>query len=111
MPGDLANDDGTGDSTCGTLTFATNLVLEAGAALEEGEGVSSGAITEFQCVKTEAGRFDAVWVEGDLTVAGTLRFTAKPHSGTYRIFGATGALACDVSSLTVECAPGCARRT
>lgn len=106
MPGDLANDDGTGDSTCGTLTFATNLVLEAGAALEEGEGVSSGAITEFQCVKTEAGRSDAVWVEGDLTVAGTLRFTAKPHSGTYRIFGATGALTCDVSSLTVECAPG-----
>ena len=106
MPGDLANDDGTGDSTCGTLTFATNLVLEAGAALEEGEGVSSGAITEFQCVKTEAGRFDAVWVEGDLTVAGTLRFTAKPHSGTYRIFGATGALTCDVSSLAVECAPG-----
>ena len=48
MPGDLANDDGTGDSTCGTLTFATNLVLEAGAALEEGDGVSSGAITEFQ---------------------------------------------------------------
>lgn len=106
MPGDLANDDGTGDSTCGTLTFATNLVLEAGAALEEGDGASSGAITEFQCVKTEAGRFDAVWVEGDLTVAGTLRFTAKPHSGTYRIFGATGALTCDLETIAVECAPG-----
>ena len=101
-PGDLAGETdeseavvyGKGESTPGQLTFTNTLKLH------------ETTISEFQCKNHGPAQFDAVWVEGDLTVAGTLRFTAKPHSGTYRIFGATGALTCDVSSLTVECAPG-----
>jgi len=93
-PGDLANDNGTGASTCGMLTFSTNLVMEA------------GAVAEFQCRKPVAGRFDSVWVNGNLTVAGKLKFTAKPGGGTYRLFTATGALTCDLQALTIECAEG-----
>lgn len=106
MPGDLANDDGTGDSTCGTLSFATNLVLEAGVALAEGEGTTSGAITEFQCRKPEAGKYDSVWVNGDATVAGTLSFLEAPGSGTYPLFTATGTLTCDLKTLKIDCAQG-----
>ena len=105
MPGDLANDDGTGDSTCGTITFP-RLVLRGPAAIEGSEETTSGAITEFQCGKPEAGKYDSVWVNGDATVAGTFKFLANPSSGTYPIFTSTGTLTCDLKTLKVECAQG-----
>ena len=94
MPGDLANDDGTGESTHGVLSFATNLVLEA------------GAITEFQCRKPVEGKYDSVWVDGDATVAGTLRFLEQPKAGTYPLFTSTGTLTCDLAALKIELADG-----
>ena len=97
-PGDLANTDGTGASTAGTLTFATNLTLSADTTLD------------FQLGSRKSGVFDAVVVEGELTLAGTLRLSvlngAVP-SGTYRIFTcAPGQLVGDETSLTVETVGG-----
>ena len=94
MPGDLSNNDGTGESTCGTLSFTSNLVMRANAA------------AEFQCRKPEAGKYDSVWVNGDATVAGTLKFLENPSSGTYPLFTSTGTLTCDLKTLKVECAEG-----
>ena len=105
MPGDLANTDGTGESTCGTITFP-RLVLRGPAAIADSEETTSGAITEFQCRKPEAGKYDSVWVNGDATVAGTLKFLENPSSGTYPIFTSTGTLTCDLKTLKVECSQG-----
>ena len=93
MPGDLANTDGTGESTCGTITFPRLVLRE-------------GAITEFQCRNPVEGGFDGVSAEGDATVAGTLRFLEQPHSGTYPLFTSAGTLTCDLASLRIELADG-----
>lgn len=105
MPGDLANTDGTGESTCGTITFP-RLVLREPAAIPDSEETTSGAITEFQCRKPEAGKYDSVWVNGDATVAGTLRFLRQPKAGTYPLFTSTGTLTCDLSALKIDLADG-----
>ena len=105
MPGDLANTDGTGESTCGTITFP-RLVLRGPAAIADSEETTSGAITEFQCRKPVAGKYDSVWVNGDATVAGTLKFLENPSSGTYPLFTSTGTLTCDLKTLKIECAQG-----
>ena len=105
-PGDLANTNGTGVSTCGTLTFLSNLVLREPAAIPDSEETTSGAITEFQCRKPEAGKYDSVWVNGDATVAGTLRFLRQPKAGTYPLFTSTGTLTCDLSALKIDLADG-----
>lgn len=93
-PGDLENTDGTGASTAGTLTFTTNLVLSAGTTLD------------FQFGRLETGDYDAVVVDGALTLAGTLRVSALGSAtpfGTYRILTCTpGALTGDATSLTIE---------
>lgn len=95
MPGDLANDDGTGESTCGQLTMSVrSLVLE------------EGAITEFQCRKPVAGKYDSIWVDGDATIAGTFKFLEKAGSGTYPLVTSTGTLTCDLKTLKIECAQG-----
>ena len=99
-PGDLSNTDGTGASTAGTLTFATNLVLSTETTLD------------FQFGRCEAGGYDAVVVEGSLTLAGTLRISAlngiRP-SGTYRIFTCNpGELTGDETSLVLDVAQGVA---
>ena len=92
-PGDLANANGTGASTAGTLTITTNLTLSAETTLD------------FQFGRCVAGGYDAVVVEGGLTLAGTLRASAHGSirpSGTYRIFTcAPGELTGDASSLAV----------
>ena len=104
-PGDLANTDGTGESTHGTITFP-RLVMREPAAIPDSEETTSGAIAEFQCRKLEGGRYDAVWVDGDATVAGTLRFLEQPSSGTYPLFTSTGTLTCDLAALKIELANG-----
>ena len=114
-PGDLANTVnaagetvyGTGVSTCGRLSFASNLTMSAPqAGTEENPDGTSGAIAEFQCRKPEAGKYDSVWVNGDATVAGTLRFLEQPKAGTYPIFTSTGTLTCDLAALKIELADG-----
>ena len=97
-PGDLSNTNGTGVSTAGTLTFATNLTLSAGTTLD------------FQLGSRRSGLSDAVVVEGALTLAGTLHLSglngAIP-SGMYRILScAPGQLIGDETSLTVETVGG-----
>ena len=99
-PGDLSNTDGTGTSTAGTLTFATNLVLSTGTTLD------------FQFGRLDAGEYDSVVVEGSLTLAGTLRISAlngiRP-SGTYRIFTCNPAeLTGDAASVVLDVAQGMA---
>lgn len=71
MPGDLANGDGTGDSTCGTLTFTNSLTM------------SSGTVSEFQFAKKD--EFDSLHVGGTLKIDGTLKIVGKPHGGTFRM--------------------------
>lgn len=71
MPGDLANDDGTGDSTCGTLTFMSNVVMRANCT------------NEFQFAKAD--KFDSLHVGGTLKIDGTLKIVGRPHGGTFRM--------------------------
>lgn len=79
-PGDLANtlaEDGetvvygTGESTCGTLTFTNSLTM------------SSGTVSEFQFAKKD--EFDSLHVGGTLKIDGTLKIVGKPHGGTFRM--------------------------
>jgi len=70
-PGDLSNTNGTGTTTCGTLTFASNVVMRAGCT------------NAFQFARRD--RFDALHVGGTLKVDGTLKVVGKPHGGTYRM--------------------------
>jgi hypothetical protein len=79
-PGDLANtlaEDGetviygTGESTCGTLTFTNSLTMNA------------GTVCEFQFQKKD--KFDTLHVGGTLKVDGTLKIVGKPHGGTFRM--------------------------
>ena len=79
-PGDLANADGTGASRGGTLTVTTNLVLSADTVLD------------FQFGRPEAGGYDAVVVDGSLTLDGVMTPSALSGSGAgglYRIFTCT----------------------
>jgi hypothetical protein len=79
-PGDLANTlaqdgetviYGTGESTCGTLTFTNSLTM------------SSGTVSEFQFAKKD--EFDSLHVGGTLKIDGTLKIVGKPHGGTFRM--------------------------
>ena len=79
-PGDLANtlaEDGetviygTGESTCGTLTFTNSLTMNA------------GTVCEFQFQKKD--KFDSLHVGGTLKIDGTLKIVGKPHGGTFRM--------------------------
>ncbi len=88
-PGDLENEagtvDGTGVTTCGTLSFTSNVVMKAGCT------------NVFQFAK--AGRFDALHVGGTLKVDGTLKVLGKPHGGTYRMITADCPIASDNETL------------
>lgn len=78
-PGDLATAVdgagnviyGTGESTCGTLTFTNSLTM------------NSGTISEFQFKRADS--FDSLHVGGTLKVDGTLKVVGRPHGGTYRM--------------------------
>lgn len=70
-PGDLANTNGTGVSTCGTLTFTGPLTL------------GDESVSEFQFAKAD--KFDSLHVGGTLKVDGTLKIVGKPHGGTFRM--------------------------
>ena len=79
-PGDLANtlaEDGetviygTGESTCGTLTFTNSLTMNA------------GTVCEFQFQKKD--KFDSLHVGGTVKVDGTLKIVGQPRGGTYRM--------------------------
>ena len=78
-PGDLSNDDGTGFSTTGQITFVTNLILNATTALD------------FQLGRAETAgvNYDSVAVVGSLTLDGVLNLSTLPgfgNGGTYTIF-------------------------
>jgi hypothetical protein len=70
-PGDRTDDTWDAESTCGTLTFSSNLVMRA------------GSVSEFQF--KSADNFDSLHVGGTLKVDGTLKVVGRPHGGTYRM--------------------------
>lgn len=70
-PGDRTDDTWSAQSTCGTLTFMSNVVMRANCT------------NEFQFVKP--GVFDSLYVGGTLKVDGTLKIVGKPHGGTFRM--------------------------
>jgi fibronectin-binding autotransporter adhesin len=78
-PGDLSNDDGTGFSTTGQITFVTNLILNATTALDFQLGRAAVAGIDY----------DSVAVVGSLTLDGVLNLSTLPgfgNGGTYTIF-------------------------
>lgn len=100
-PGDLANTlaqdgetviYGTGESTCGTLTFTNSLTL------------SAGTVSEFQLQGRD--RFDALHVGGNLTLGGTFKVVGKPHGGTFRIITADASISGEFDAIDMSAADG-----
>ena len=100
-PGDLANTlaqdgetviYGTGESTCGTLTFTHSLTL------------SAGTVSEFQLQGRD--RFDALHVGGNLTLGGTFKVVGKPHGGTFRIITADASISGEFDAIDMSAADG-----
>lgn len=100
-PGDLANTlaqdgetviYGTGESTCGTLTFTNSLTL------------SAGTVSEFQLQGRD--RFDALHVGGSLTLGGTFKVVGKPHGGTFRIITADASISGEFDAIDMSAADG-----
>ena len=79
-PGDLANSDGTGASTCGQLTFGRSLTM-----------LKSVSVADLQFGSAPR-RGDSIVVEGALHLAGKIRISSvdgTPPRGTYRVFTCT----------------------
>ena len=70
-PGDRTDDTWSAQSTCGTLSFMSNVVMRANCT------------NEFQFAKAD--KFDSLHVGGTLKVDGTLKIVGKPHGGTFRM--------------------------
>lgn len=70
-PGDRTDDTWSAQSTCGTLSFMSNVVMRANCT------------NEFQFAKAD--KFDSLHVGGTLKVDGTLKIVGRPHGGTFRM--------------------------
>lgn len=70
-PGDRTDDTWSAQSTCGTLTFMSNVVMRANCT------------NEFQFAKAD--KFDSLHVGGTLKIDGTLKIVGRPHGGTFRM--------------------------
>lgn len=104
-PGNLTNDDGTGESTVGTLTFVTSEVTFDVST----EGTTT---LDFQLGKADNfgvdGNYDKIIVDGALVLAGTLKLTAVDGfggGGEYTVIQCTPGELTD-NGLVVEHAQG-----